>query len=826
MQALPLLLGSLAAFNVQSGTLEPALEAAIADMSPADKVDVIIRCTDAVTPADIVAADSATQRKALIKALRTKSTLCTKLVAKNRASDETENETELWLINAVAATVKVAKLDSMAKRKGVESIGLNAEVLLQDDPPAPVPSGQPGDPSYTFWNLSETRITDLWAMGYWGQGIVVGTMDTGVDPDHADLGPNWRGGTNSWFDPNGEHPTIPYDADGHGTGVMGVILGGNSTGLDIGAAPGAQWIAAKIFDDAGASDIAKIHQGFQWMLDPDGDPATDDAPDIVNNSWALSNTVGLCDGEFAIDIEILKAADVAVVFAAGNYGPAVGSSVEPGNNPGSLSVGAVDFYQDVLFQSSRGPSACDGGVFPSLVAPGKDIFTAGLTGGGSDPSAWAYLTGTSIAAPHVTGAIAVLMSAVPDATVAQLDAAIQAGALDLGASGPDNDSGAGYLDAVEAYLLLATGAPTDVDGDGVSDDLDQCPNTPAGAFVDRNGCSASQLDRDGDGVSDALDQCPNTPAGESVDANGCSAIQLDADGDGVSVALDQCPSTPAGEPVDVDGCAASQLDGDRDRVSDALDHCPNTPSGEPVAANGCSANERPLFFSTRWNTATVPGVAAPYNNANIYGYDGSVYSGFLYWIATTGFQAEMDGLQVVDADTFYVSFSNETRSVPGVGTVQDEDVLLYDAGAWSVYFDGTAQGLTADGHDIDAFSIDGGVLYFSTLGDQDVGGLGAGDDADIYRWDGTAFARVFDASALGALSLPAYADIDGLTVRGGTYYLSFLGGGAAQVQYVPGLGMVNDEAVVSFDGASWSLYSSSPGLDTTDGQDVDALDLP
>ncbi len=307
--------------------------------------------------------------------------------------------------------------------------------------------------------------------------------------------------------------------------------------MDIGAAPGAQWIAAKVFDDAGKSSIAKIHQAYQWMLDPDGDPATDDGPSIINNSWTLSAT-GACTGKFAEDIAILNAVNIAVVFSAGNYGPGVGSSVEPANNPGSLAVGSVDFYGDVLFSSSRGPSACNGGTFPHLVAPGKDIFTAGLTGGGSNPSAIAYMTGTSIAAPHVAGAMAVLKGAFPDATLAELEAAIQGGALDLGAVGPDNASGAGYLDVVEAYYLLAGGTPPDLDGDGVADNLDQCPGTPAGEVVDSVGCALSQLDEDADGVSDALDQCPGTPAGETVDGTGCPLGPVDADGDGFAVGVD------------------------------------------------------------------------------------------------------------------------------------------------------------------------------------------------------------------------------------------------------------------------------------------------
>ncbi|MDP4184660.1 MAG: OmpA family protein, partial [Bacteroidota bacterium] len=83
---------------------------------------------------------------------------------------------------------------------------------------------------------------------------------------------------------------------------------------------------------------------------------------------------------------------------------------------------------------------------------------------------------------------------------------------------------------------------------GVPDYLDKCPNTPAGAAVDKNGCP---IDSDNDGVPDYKDKCPDTPAGVAVDQNGCP---IDSDNDGVPDYLDKCPDTPAGAEVDKDGC--------------------------------------------------------------------------------------------------------------------------------------------------------------------------------------------------------------------------------------------------------------------------------
>jgi OOP family OmpA-OmpF porin len=119
---------------------------------------------------------------------------------------------------------------------------------------------------------------------------------------------------------------------------------------------------------------------------------------------------------------------------------------------------------------------------------------------------------------------------------------------------------------------------TDSDGDGVYDDMDQCPNTPRRARVDNLGCP---LDSDRDGVYDGIDQCPNTSRGVTVDNQGCP---LDSDGDGVYDDMDECPSTPRGVRVDDDGCP---LDSDGDGVYDDMDECPNTPSGITVDDEGC-----------------------------------------------------------------------------------------------------------------------------------------------------------------------------------------------------------------------------------------------
>ena len=146
--------------------------------------------------------------------------------------------------------------------------------------------------------------------------------------------------------------------------------------------------------------------------------------------------------------------------------------------------------------------------------------------------------------------------------------------------------------AIDDLFIQSSGGVADTDGDGVTDDIDTCPNTPSGEEVDANGCSKSQKDTDGDGVTDDKDTCANTPSGEVVDANGCSDSQKDTDGDGVTDDKDTCANTPSGEVVDANGCSDSQKDADGDGVTDDKDNCPNTLQGVNVDSSGCPA---PLF---------------------------------------------------------------------------------------------------------------------------------------------------------------------------------------------------------------------------------------
>ncbi len=438
-------------------TIAPALSAQLAVAAANQQISVIVIYKEQVDPHAISGNTRVERQRNLINALHQNAQLrqlgILAFLAKSYRAGSATAIKPLWIINAIAVTATSSVITELSQRPEVGQVAPDFMVQAPVGAATSEPSG-PVNP-----NISKINAPALWALGYQGQGIVIGSMDTGVDATHPDLAAQWRGGTNSWYDPYGQHPTTPADISGHGTWTMGVIVGRSGSGSAIGVAPQAQWIAAKIFRDNGTALASGIHQAYQWMLDPDGNPNTADAPDIVNNSWDYSNING-CDLTFEPDLQSLVAAGIVPVFAAGNYGSGGSSSVSPANNPSAFAVGATNNNDLIYSLSSRGPTTCGqtGSVtFPAVVAPGVAIGTSDLYG------SYYTTSGTSLAAPHVSGVLALLMQAHPELSVAQLEAVLTTSAVDLGASGTDNNFGAGRIDAQAALNLLngtTSGNPT------------------------------------------------------------------------------------------------------------------------------------------------------------------------------------------------------------------------------------------------------------------------------------------------------------------------------------------------------------------------------
>ena len=488
------LLWSLLGVPVHAAVIDPDLNRALHSRGRGEAIPVIVTFQSAVSPGSLYETDQRQRRSRLLQALKLEARGFPAQVqrfAEERGATQVES---LWAAHALALSAEPRLLHDLAALAGIESIrqdrtmrvfagsrgnqsiqpvrnGLPSVRKPRYDPsyaglvedsmpyeavarPVDIPSVYSASVSAPEWNLTAVKAPDLWALGFQGQGVVVASLDTGVDVQHPDLSAQYRGGANSWYDPHGEHPT-PADLDGHGTHAMSLAVGRASGGTAIGMAPDARWIAAKLFNDAGYSRESLMHQSLQWALDPDGDASTDDAPDIVNLSWTAA-TVNVCSRVFQDELDVLRVSGIAVVLSAGNSGAGASTSVSPANNPGQLSVGSVDQQLMLSPFSSRGPSACDGGIFPAVVAPGEQVRAADVSFGGMP--VYATVTGTSFAAPHVAGALALLMSAVPTATLPVLESALKATAVSLGTDGDPAQSGPGLIDTLAAYQATLAGA--------------------------------------------------------------------------------------------------------------------------------------------------------------------------------------------------------------------------------------------------------------------------------------------------------------------------------------------------------------------------------
>jgi subtilase family serine protease/subtilisin family serine protease len=433
-----------------NGRLHPALEQKLQKLPPGEKLAVIVELNDQARPAEVISkmrgAGRREKARAVINALRSVADLhqgpLKAHLKQQQALGAAERVKPFWIINGFAVTAQESMIRELASRPEVKEVRLDVRVPL----PSLLRVSRDGTAGINEWNLDAVRAPEVWGLdpSYNGTGVVIGSFDTGVDVTHPDLAPRYRGDHRiSWFDPYREH-SVPYDFHGHGTHTTGIAVGGDASGSSIGIAPGAVWIAAKAWDDSGTGLASAFHEIFEWFLAPGGDP--DNAPDVVNNSWGLEESG--CDTEFLPDIEAWRAAGIFPAFASGNSGPAPGSVRCPGAYPISFAVGATDASDGVADFSSQGPTPCDGSTKPDISAPGDGILSA-------VPGGYDIMSGTSMATPHITGAVAVLRSINPALTVDQLESAFVAGAKDLGVPGPDNASGAGRLDLfVSAQIAI------------------------------------------------------------------------------------------------------------------------------------------------------------------------------------------------------------------------------------------------------------------------------------------------------------------------------------------------------------------------------------
>ncbi|WP_432105562.1 S8 family serine peptidase [Streptomyces sp. bgisy091] len=381
-----------------------------------------------------------------------------------------------WIANAVQVKGDAKLLKRITALPEVESV--------TDDRTYALPELRESDDEPTVddveWGVDRIGAPKAWKdFGATGEGIVVGSIDSGVQFDHPALVKRYRG-TNSdgtfthdynWYDPThscGIVTSVPCDNVGHGTHTVGTMVGDGGPGNHVGVAPGAQWIAAKGCASSSCTQSALLAAG-QFMLAPTDargkNPRPELRPHVVNNSWG-SAAAG-SDPWFKQTVQAWVAAGIFPVFSNGNEGPDCATDANPANMEESYGVGAFDADGAVASFSSRGPSENgDDLIKPNVSAPGVAIRST-YPGG-----KYAVASGTSMAAPHVAGTIALLWSAAPavsrniDATRRLLDETA-ADVPDVTCGGtPENNNvyGQGRLDAYSAVEKAPRGITGTVSG--------------------------------------------------------------------------------------------------------------------------------------------------------------------------------------------------------------------------------------------------------------------------------------------------------------------------------------------------------------------------
>ncbi|PZQ19591.1 MAG: peptidase S8 [Rhodanobacter denitrificans] len=332
-----------------------------------------------------------------------------------------------WVANAVHVRADRATLEAIAARADVA--GIEADRPMRSVP-AQTPAVAPGGARGIEWGVERVRAPLAWAAGIRGAGVVVAGADTGYQWDHPALIAAYRGWNGSsavhdhhWYDgvrtligsgsgPCGAASPVPCDDHGHGTHTMGTMLGDDGGANAIGVAPDARWIACRNMD-RGIGRPSTYIGCTQWFLAPTdldgGDPQSDLAPDIVNNSWGCPPS----EDCVALDV-LLESVENAVrgglffVVAAGNSGPACQTiDAPPAIYAASFVVGGSNEAGRMYGGSSRGPIPGLAEIKPDVIAPAESVRSS------VPDDDYTWMTGTSMAAPHVAGTAALMISVNP-----------------------------------------------------------------------------------------------------------------------------------------------------------------------------------------------------------------------------------------------------------------------------------------------------------------------------------------------------------------------------------------------------------------------------
>jgi subtilisin family serine protease len=318
-----------------------------------------------------------------------------------------------WILNAIQVTGDAGLVADLAARDDVKAIVDGGVFRIPD----PIFEASPPEVTTIGWNIESVRAFRVWSdFNVRGENIVVANIDTGVHYTHPALVNQYRGNLGAgnfdhnynWWDPSnicGNPSNAPCDNNSHGTHTMGTMVGddGNPGPNQIGVAPKAKWIACKGCETNSCSNTALLSCG-QFILAPTDlagqNPQPSLRPHVVNNSWAG----GGGNPWYSATVNAWVASGIFPAFAIGNTGPSCGSADSPGDYVASYAAGAHTQNRLIAGFSSRGPSAFGGEIKPNISAPGVSVRSS------VPPNGYSNGTGTSMASPHVAGAVALLWS--------------------------------------------------------------------------------------------------------------------------------------------------------------------------------------------------------------------------------------------------------------------------------------------------------------------------------------------------------------------------------------------------------------------------------
>jgi serine protease AprX len=326
--------------------------------------------------------------------------------------------------------------------------------------------------------ILEVGAPEAWRdLGVTGKGIGVAILDSGVAP-HPDIAGRIVASVDFTGGETSGALVPPADPGGHGTHVAGLVAGDGtaSGGAYPGVAPGANLIDVRVISASGSTNVSTLIAGMQWVLAHRADYNIR----VVNLSAGGPATASYRDDPLAAAAEILVFAGITVVVSAGNEGPRERTITTPGTDPYVITVGGIDdsgtatTADDALASwSSRGVTPIDGLAKPDLVAPGRKVVSLRVPGStldqelhdrlvaGLDPLVPAYfrLSGTSMAAPVVSGVVALMLEGNPTLTPAQVKARLKGTATALPYGSPEA-TGSGMVSAVAALAASDQNAGT------------------------------------------------------------------------------------------------------------------------------------------------------------------------------------------------------------------------------------------------------------------------------------------------------------------------------------------------------------------------------